>query len=272
MCSSDLDFTFETISSSTVAISDPNGQPVVVRVGGEYKWNSSLDGVTLWSVSGSESEGDWYALTAKFSGGKLIYGFEFADDVSDTGVNSVTYEIDANGYIKSLEGDGDYQYYNVVSVENGVIGTIQNDQGVESVADNGINQVDQWFFTTRAAAEEFYNSKLHYAPSSLVGKTIYIPEEGFVANYSFTEDEAYYVIPLSLDQVEGIPYSYVASTSTTATLTLARKEGDVIHQISFSSPTTADSNWTDLESNETGSATLQILTEDYWPSTLAGWS
>jgi hypothetical protein len=144
-------------TTPVTVVSDPNGQAVVVQLGDEYKWNSTMDGVTLWSVSG----GDWYALTAKFSGGKLIYGFEFADDVSDTGANSVTYEIDANGYIKSLEGDGDYQYYNVVSVENGVIGTIQNDQGVESVADNGINQVDQWFFTTRAAAEEYYYSKVN---------------------------------------------------------------------------------------------------------------
>ena len=144
-------------------VSDPNGNAVVVQVGDEYQWSSNLNGVTLWSVSGSESEGDWYALTAKFSGGKVIYGFDqlFADDVSDTGTNSAPYEIDENGYIKSLEGDGDYQYYNVVSVEDGVIGTIQNDQGVESVADNGVNQVDQWFFTTRAAAEEYYYSKVN---------------------------------------------------------------------------------------------------------------
>ena len=129
-------------------VSDPDGNPVAVQVGDKYQWNSTLDGVTLWSVSGSEREGDWYALTAKFSGGKVIYGFDqlFADDVSDTGTNSAPYEIDENGYIKSLEGDGDYQYYNVVSVEDGVIGTIQNDQGVESVADDGVNQVDQWFF------------------------------------------------------------------------------------------------------------------------------
>ena len=144
-------------------VSDPDGQAVVVQVGDEYKWNGTLDGLTLWSVSGSESEGDWYALTAKFSGGKVIYGFDqlFADDVSDTGTNSAPYEIDENGYIKSLEGDGDYQYYNVVSVEDGVIGTIQNDQGVESVADDGVNQVDQWFFTTLAAAEEYYYSKVN---------------------------------------------------------------------------------------------------------------
>ncbi|MEL0099724.1 MAG: hypothetical protein VW907_09225, partial [Opitutae bacterium] len=71
-------------------VSDPDGNPVAVQLGDKYQWNSTLDGVTLWSVSGSESEGDWYALTAKFSEGKVIYGFDqlFADDVSDTGTNS----------------------------------------------------------------------------------------------------------------------------------------------------------------------------------------
>ena len=71
------------------------------------------------------------------------------------------FEVDENGYIKSLEDDGNYQYYNPVSVEDGVIGTIQNDEGVDSVANNGINQVDQWFFTTRSAAEEYYYSKVN---------------------------------------------------------------------------------------------------------------
>ena len=143
-------------------ISDPNGKAVVVQVGNEYHWNSTLDGVTLWSVSASERDAKWSPLTAKFSGGNLLYGFEFKDDVADTGNNKVSYQIDENGYIKSLEDDGDYQYYNPVSVENGVIGTIQNDEGVDSVANNGINQVDQWFFTTRAAAEEYYYSKVGY--------------------------------------------------------------------------------------------------------------
>ena len=118
---------------------------------------------------------------------------------------------------------------------------------------------------------EFTFTSTGYAPTSLVGKTIYIPEEGYESNYSFTEDEAYYVDPgKTLDQVDGISYSYVANTSTTATLTLAREDGDVTHQISFSSATTAVSNWADFETN--GSATLQILTENYWPSSLAGWS
>ena len=111
-----------------------------------------------------------------------------------------------------------------------------------------------------------------YAPSSLVGKTIHIPEEGYDSNYYFTEDEAYYMVPLSSGRVDGISYTYVANTSTTATLTLARNEpGDVIHQISFSSATNADSNWSDLASEENGSATLQVHIENYWPSSLAGW-
>ena len=153
--------TTTTQPDPVTVVSDPNGQAVVVQVGNEYQWNSTLDGVTLWSVSESERDGKWSALTAKFSGGNLLYGFEFKDDVADTGNNKVTYQIDENGYIKSLEDDGDYQYYNPVSVENGVVGTIENDQGVDSVANNGINQVDQWFFTTRAAAEEYYYSKVN---------------------------------------------------------------------------------------------------------------
>ena len=39
-----------------------------------------------------------------------------------------------------------------LSVDNGVIGTIQNDE-------TKLNQV--WFFTTRAAAEEYYYSKVN---------------------------------------------------------------------------------------------------------------
>ena len=33
----------------------------------------------------------------------------FSDDVADSGANKVTYTIDENGYIQSLEGDGEYQ-------------------------------------------------------------------------------------------------------------------------------------------------------------------
>ena len=143
----------------TVA-SDPNGQALVVQVGEEYKWSSTLDGVTLWGVE--QSSDGWSSMTMRFENGRNFGNEGFYDSVAQPQPYDVSYEIDENGYIKSLEDDGDYQYYNAVSVENGVIGTIQNDEGVDSVANNGTNQVDQWFFTTRAAAEEYYYSKVGY--------------------------------------------------------------------------------------------------------------
>jgi len=147
------------IPDPVTVLSDPNGQAVVVQVGDEYKWNSSLDGVTLWGVE--QSSDGWSSMTMRFENGRNFGNEGFYDSVAQPQPYDVTFEIDENGYIKSLEDDGDYQYYNPVSVENGVIGTIQNDEGVDSVANNGINQVDQWFFTTRAAAEEYYYSKVN---------------------------------------------------------------------------------------------------------------
>ena len=141
-----------------VVVEDPNGKPVVIKQGDEYRWSDSLDGVILWSVEWEPGESP-DALTAKFENGKIIYGFDFVNDVTNAGSNSVDYSINQLGYISSLEGDGEYQYYNAVAVENGAISTIQGDQGLDSVSENGINIVDQWFFTTRAAAEEFYASK-----------------------------------------------------------------------------------------------------------------
>jgi len=148
----------EDISTDPVpVVSDPNGNPVVVQVGDEYKWSSNLDGVTLWGVE--QSSHGWSSITMRFENGRNFGNEGFYDSIVQPQPYDVSFEIDENGYIKSLEDDGDYQYYNPVSVENGVIGTIQNDEGVDSVANNGINQVDQWFFTTRAAAEEYYYSK-----------------------------------------------------------------------------------------------------------------
>ena len=151
--------TTTTQPDHVTVVSDPNGQAVVVQVGNEYQWNSTLDGITLWSVSESERDGKWSALTAKFSGGNLLYGFEFKDDVAETGNNKVTYQIDENGYIKSLENDGGYQYYHVISVKNGIIATLEGDE--QGVVDDGVSVADQWFFTTRAAAEEYYYSKVN---------------------------------------------------------------------------------------------------------------
>lgn len=146
-------------TTPVTVVSDPNGQAVVVQVGNEYQWNSTLDGVTLWGVE--QSSDGWSSMTMRFENGRNFGNEGFYDSVAQPQPYDAPYEIDENGYIKSLEDDGDYQYYNAVSVENGVIGTIQNDEGVDSVANNGTNQVDQWFFTTRAAAEEYYYSKVN---------------------------------------------------------------------------------------------------------------
>ena len=141
-------------------ISDTNGQAVVVKHGDEYSWSNELDGIILWAVEWEPGETPDIA-TVKFENGNILYGFDaFSTDVADLGNNKVSYSIDENGYLKSLEGDGDYQYYNIASIEDGIIGTIQNDQGVDSVANNGVNQIDQWFFTTKAAAETFYQEKM----------------------------------------------------------------------------------------------------------------
>ena len=146
--------------AETIAVvSDPSGQTVVVQVNDEYKWSSTSDGVTLWGVE--QSSDGWSSMTMRFEHGRNFGNQGFFDSMAQPQPYDVSFEIDENGYIKSLEDDGNYQYYNAVSVENGVIGTIQNDEGVDSVANNGVNKVDQWFFTTRAAAEEFYYSKVN---------------------------------------------------------------------------------------------------------------
>ena len=150
----------EDISTDPVpVVSDPNGQAVIVQVDNGYRWSDTLHGVTLWGIE--YSSGGWSAITMGFRHGKNFAREGFSQHIYPPQPYEVTYEIDANGYLKCLEDDGNYQYYNPVSVENGIIGTIQNDQGVESVADNGVNQVDQWFFTTFAAAEEYYYSKVN---------------------------------------------------------------------------------------------------------------
>ena len=135
-------------------VSDPNGQAVVVQVGDEYKWNSTLDGVTLWSVD--ESGGDVQPITMRFENGRNFGNEGFYDSVVQPQPYDMPYVIDDNGYIKVTEDSG-YQYYHVISVENGIIATLEGDE--QGVVDDGVSVADQWFFTTRAAAEEYYYSK-----------------------------------------------------------------------------------------------------------------
>jgi hypothetical protein len=149
-------FTKEEGEDTITVISDPNGQAVVVQAGEKYNWNSVMTGVTLWTVA--KSSAGWVSMTMRFENGRNFGKEGFHDSVALPQTYDMLFVIDENGYIKVTETSG-YQYYNAVSIESGVIGTIQNDEGVDSVANNGVNQVDQWFFTTRAAAEEFYYSK-----------------------------------------------------------------------------------------------------------------
>jgi hypothetical protein len=91
-------------------VSDPNGQVVVVQVGENYQWNSTLDGITLWGVE--QSSDGWSSMTMRFENGRNFGNEGFYDSVAQPQPYDVTFEIDENGYIKSLEDDGDYQYYN----------------------------------------------------------------------------------------------------------------------------------------------------------------
>ena len=137
-------------------VSDPNGQAVVVQVGDEYQWSSNLNGVTLWSVD--QSGGDIQPITMRFENGRNFGNEGFYDSVALPQPYDMPFVIDENGYIKVTEDSG-YQYYHVVSVENGVIATLEGDE--QGVVDDGVSVADQWFFTTRAAAEEYYYSKVN---------------------------------------------------------------------------------------------------------------
>jgi hypothetical protein len=146
------DFTFETISSSTVAISDPNGQPVVVQVGDDYQWNDTLDGVMLWGVWQDDDTNEWVIATVNYIGGR--------QKGAKGSYSSLPNELDVDHpYI--VDGDtidvtetNGHQYYQVTSVENGIIYAVDGD---------GAPLTDlSWWFTTLAAAEEFYNLKAGY--------------------------------------------------------------------------------------------------------------
>ena len=215
-------------------------------------FSNAPESIVGYSITFNETEGNEtssYGSDGKSHDNWGSTAFSYEKLTANTG--RISYEEDTAPEIETLT---------FTSASGGTFAWVEyGDTNRENILEEGSGT-----FTISQTAE--------YAPSSLVGKTIHIPEEGYDANYFFMEDEVYYVVPDSNLGLVGISYTYVANTSTTATLTLARNEpGDVIHQISFSSATSADSNWTDVESNVTGSASLEILTENYWPSSLAGW-
>ena len=152
--------TTTTQPDPVTVVSDPNGHAVVVQVGNEYQWNTTLDGITLWSVW-QESDGTYSDGTMKFSGTtQLLLKEGLVDAVTSQDAKSVTYVVDGNGYLVE-SGEGYSEYYNVKGVENSIANVISSDQGSAGVVDNGTNQVNQWFFTTRAAADEYYYSKVN---------------------------------------------------------------------------------------------------------------
>ena len=130
-------------------VSDPNGQAVVVQVGDEYQWNSTLDGVTLWGVW-EDSEDGWIGATVAYENGVQKASIGLTDELGSNLEVNHPYIIDENGMIKVTE-DTAFQYYQVTAVENGVITTA--DDSSFPLSDTSK------FFTTRSAAEEYYYSK-----------------------------------------------------------------------------------------------------------------
>jgi hypothetical protein len=130
-------------------VSDPNGQAVVVQLGDEYKWSGTLDGVTLWGVWEDDEDG-WIGATIKYENGMQKASIGITDQLGNNLEVNHPYIIDVNGMIKVTE-DTAFQYYQVTAVENGVITTADGSSFPLSDTSK--------FFTTRAAAEEYYYSK-----------------------------------------------------------------------------------------------------------------
>lgn len=143
--------TTTTQPDPVTVVSDPNGQAVVVQAGSEYQWNSALDGVTLWMVHEDDDDG-WFGATIQYVSSRQQGSIGLTDQVGSNLVVNHPYIIDENGMIKVTE-DTAFQYYQVTAVENGVI--ITADDSSFPLSDTSR------FFTTRAAAEEYYYSKVN---------------------------------------------------------------------------------------------------------------
>ena len=159
---------------SVPVVSDPNGLPVVVQVGEDYQWNDTLDGVTLWGV-GYDNE-ELITFTFSYSASEVEAVLGLVGQVTNPLV-SQAYTITEEGYLEHTESSGP-QYFKVHSVEDGKIMTTPFQD--KSEASSSTDPHDT-FFTTRAAAQEFYNSKINYAPESLDGLSIRIHDLETVA-------------------------------------------------------------------------------------------
>lgn len=112
---------------------------------------------------------------------------------------------------------------------------------------------------------------ISFAPTSLVGQTLYISELGYNFDYYFTSKDAYYIDSAGgTNKLWAIPYTYEKNSSNEASLVLSRDSGDVQHLITFTSAVNASSQWSDSSAN--GSATLTIKQETHAPDSLVGWT
>jgi hypothetical protein len=265
------EFTFETIFTSTVAISDPNGQPVVVQVGEDYQWNDTLDGVMLWGVWQDDDTNEWVIATVNYIGGR--------QKGAKGSYSSLPAELDVDHpYI--VDGDtidvtetNGHQYYQVTSVDNGIIYAVDGD---------GAPLTDpSWWFVAKAAAEEFYNSKINYAPESLDGLTVKIHDlETSPGSGDYGEDTKYFVsqqvYSWEENQLESTTFSYVKNSASSATLTIHHDSGatKTIHDLTFSSENSATGTWREAEETVTytGTTTFTIIHEDYASESLNGWN
>jgi hypothetical protein len=144
--------TTTTQPEPVTVVSDPNGQAIVVQFGDEYQWKSTLDGITLWMVHEDDDDG-WFGATVQYVSGIQKGSIGLTDQLGSSLEVNHPYIVDENGMIKVTE-DTAFQYYQVTSVENGVI--ITADDSSFPLSDTSR------FFTTRAAAEEYYYSKVGY--------------------------------------------------------------------------------------------------------------
>ncbi|MFL2937745.1 MAG: hypothetical protein ACJZ7A_01425 [Opitutales bacterium] len=143
--------TTTTQPDPVTVVSGPNGQAVVVQIGEKYEWSDNLDGIILWMVHEDDDDG-WFGATVQYVGGMQQGSIGLTDQVGSNLVVNHPYVIDENGMIKVTE-DTAFQYYQVTAVENGVI--ITADGSSFPLSDTSR------FFTTRAAAEEYYYSKVN---------------------------------------------------------------------------------------------------------------
>ena len=212
---------------SVIVVSDLSGNPVVVQVGDEYNWNETLEGVMLWGVWQDDDTNEWVIATVNYIGGR--------QKGAKGSYSSLPAELDVdhpytiNGDTIDVTETNGHQYYQIISVDNDTIYAVDGD---------GIPLTDpSWWFVTKSAAETFYNSKINYAPISLLGQKLRINEVGYTTyDYFFTSENAYFWdTTLATPKLRGIPYTYEKNSSAEASLFLNQDFGIVTHQITFAS-------------------------------------